>query len=155
VGSCDFIGTRGMPPESQQCPLRAGPLAGRLGADAGVEQVANATLAVWQEIDATLVPVLGQRGVAALFNRSLNLVSSTHPWLAVGLGGALEAVDPAALRSALLGRTPADALADATALYRTFHELLAGLIGVPLTNRLLRSVWEPSTGATAAQDRLT
>ena len=45
----------------------------------------------------------------------------------------------------------ADAVAAATALLRAFHDLLASLIGQPLTERLLDPVWAPP-GPPPAQD---
>jgi len=141
-----------MPQECQQGPPWPGPLASRLGADAGVEHVADAVAGIWREIEQALTPIIGARGVAALFNRSLKLVSDTHPWLAAARGGALDAVDAAALRAALL-QQPADvAAAGGAALFQSFHDLLASLVGAPLTQRLLRAVWAPSTSLPPARD---
>jgi len=141
-------------PKAHQGPRWPEPLGGCLGADASVEQVADAVMATWRAIEQALHPIIGQRGVAALFNRSLRLVSATHPWLAAGCGGALDAVDPSALRAALLQQPAAVAAEGGEALFWSFHQLLASLIGAPLTNRLLHSVWAPSTGDTPAQDLL-
>lgn len=141
-------------PPGQPGPRWPDPLADRLGADAGVEKVADAVMAIWHEIDEALIPIVGQRGVAALFNRSLKLVAAAHPWLAAGRGGALDAVDPAALKATLLQQPAAAAAAGGAALFQSFHDLLTSLVGAPLTNRLLHSVWAPSTGAKPAQDLL-
>ena len=46
----------------------------------------------------------------------------------------------------------AEAAAGGTALFQSFHELLASLVGASLTDRLLRSVWAHSSGASPAQD---
>ena len=141
-----------MPLESHLGSRWPEPLASRLGADAGVEQIVDAIMAVWRELEDALSPIIGQRGVAALFNRSLKLASATHPWLTAGPGGALDAVDPAALRNALLQQPAAAAAAGGAALFQSFHDLLSSLVGAPLTHRLLRSVWPPTTGAAPAQD---
>lgn len=138
--------------ESQRGTRWPEPLASRVGADAGVEQIVDTILTVWREIEEALSPIIGHRGVAALFNRSLKLVSGTHSWLAGCLGDALEAPDPTALRSALLQQPAAEAAAAGAAVFQSFHGLLASLVGAPLTNQLLRSVWVPSTGTTSAQD---
>jgi hypothetical protein len=143
-----------MPLESPQGPRWPEPLASRLGADAGVEQVVDTIMAIWREIEQALNPIVGQHGVAALFNRSLKLVAATHPWLVAGRGGALDAVDPSALRALLLQQPAATAADGGAALFRSFHDLLASLVGAPLTNRLLHSVWAPPKGATPAQDLL-
>lgn len=143
-----------MPLDSQQGARWPGPLASRLGADAGIDQVVEAIMAIWREIEVALSPIIGNRGVGALFHRSLKLVSATHPWLGAGLGGALDAVDPAALKAALLLQPAAEAAEGGAALLESFHGLLSSLVGAALTNRLLHSVWTPSTGDTPAQDFL-
>lgn len=144
-----------MPPEDQPGqpdPRWPQPLDSRLGADAGVAQVVDAILALWREIETVLSPIVGQRGVAALFNRSPKLVSVRYPWLAAGQGGALDAVDLPALKAALLRQPAAAAAAGGGALLQSFHDSLTSLIGASLTNRLLHSVWAPPEGATPAQD---
>jgi hypothetical protein len=141
-----------MPPESLQGPRWPEPLTSRLGADADVEQIVDTVMAVWRETEDALSPIVGHRGVAALFHRSLKLVSAAHPWLEAGLGGALDAVDPKALAARLLQQPAAEAAAGGAALFQSLHDLLASLVGAPLTDRLLRSVWAPSTSAPPAQD---
>jgi hypothetical protein len=49
---------------------------------------------------------------------------------------------------------PAAAAVGGAALFRSFHDLLASLVGVTLTNRLLHAVWAPTSGDTPVQDRL-
>jgi len=120
------------------------------GADAG--QVADAVVAIWLEIDQVLHPIIGQRGVAALYNRSLHLAAVTYPWLAIDKPGFPVQVDPSALRSALAQRTAAEAAVGGNALFHAFHELLASLVGASLTDRLLRSVWTHSSPGSTAQD---
>jgi hypothetical protein len=120
------------------------------GADA--EQVADAIVAIWLDIDQALNPIIGHRGVAALYNRTLHLTAVAYPWLAVDQPAVPAAVDPAALRAALVQQTVAAAAAGGNALFQTFHELLASLVGASLTDRLLRSVWTHSSPGSPAQD---
>lgn len=128
------------------------PLCGRLAEGASAGQVADAVGAIWLEIDEALHPIIGRRGMAALYNRSVKLAVSSHPWLAPACQAALSAIDPAALKSALASRTAAEAKAGGSVLFSSFHELLASLVGSPLTERLLRPVWDHSSGASSAQD---
>lgn len=128
------------------------PLAGRLPAGATAGQVADAVGAIWLEIDQALHPILGRRGVAALYTRSLKLTVAAYPWLGPGYQRSLSVVDPAALRAAIAEQTGTEATAGATALFKSFHELLVSLVGASLTDRLLRSVWDHSSGAASAQD---
>ena len=129
------------------------PLAGRIARDADAEQVADAVAVLWEEIDAALHPIIGQRGVAALYNRSLKLASQARPWIGADPPGALDAIDPAPLRATLSQRTAQEAGVGAGALFQAFHELLASLIGSSLTERLLGSVWAPPRGDSPPQDR--
>jgi hypothetical protein len=128
------------------------PLGGRLTVGADAEQVADVILTVWQEIDQALNPIIGHRGVAALYNRSLNLTAARYPWLAAGHQGVLAAVDLGALKAALAQRAPAEAAVGGCALLQSFHALLCSLVGASPTGRLLVSVWPQPAGAVPAQD---
>jgi len=128
------------------------PLAGRVTDDASAEQIADAIAALWQEIDQSLHPIIGHRGVAALYNRSLLLTTADYPWLAIGHQGSAASVDPSALKAALAQQAAAEAATGGIALFQSFHDLLASLVGASLTDRLLHSVWARSAGASPAQD---
>jgi hypothetical protein len=141
-----------MPAESHEGRRWPAPLGHRLDAGADVRQVADTILAVWHEIDRALAPIVGHRGVVALYHRSLKLAAASHPWLAGAAPGMLAAADLPALKAALVQQTAAQAATGGSALFETFHELLASLVGAGLTERLLRSVWTPSSGASPAQD---
>ena len=120
------------------------------GAD--VVAIAGVLARDFQAIQRILTPILGPRGVAALYHRSLHKARADHPWLAGPLENASPTLDLVALVTAI-ERQPhrADAVAAATALLRAFHDLLASLIGQPLTERLLDPVWAPP-GPPPAQD---
>ena len=108
--------------------------------------------AIWEQIDDALTPILGQRGVAALYARSLHLTATSYPWLAAPDESDPPAVGPVALKSALARRSSAVAVAGASAFLQTFHELLASLVGASLTERLLRPVWPITSSGPSAQD---
>jgi len=126
-----------------------GPVAAN-GADA--RQVAEAAVAVWRAMDAALSPVIGARGSAALYKRSLHLTRTDYPWLAAAYQGAIQPGDFSALGAALSEQTAKAAAAAHDAVLYTFHDLLADLIGRSLTQRLLQAVWEPPTSGNAVQD---
>lgn len=128
------------------------PLGARLAEGATAAQVAEAVGAIWLEIDQALNPIIGRRGVAALYGRSMKLTAATYPWLAPGYQSTLFAVDPAALKSTLAKQTPAEAAAGGSALFQSFHDVVSSLIGAALTDRLLRSVWDHPSSASSAQD---
>jgi hypothetical protein len=110
--------------------------AGVLGADATVE----ATAATWRLMAAQLAPVIGARGLEALFGRALHMTSTTYPWLAVGDdrsgAGRLPGIAECFAR-----QDPASAAEASYTLLLTFSELLTTLIGESLTTRLLAPVW--------------
>lgn len=128
------------------------PLAGRVPAGANAEQVADAIVAVWREIDMALHPIVGHRGVAALYNRSLRLAAAAHPWLASDHPDVQAAIDVAALRTTLVQRPAAEAAAGGLALFHSFEKLLASLVGPGLTAQLVESVWTHPALNPPAQD---
>lgn len=109
-------------------------------------------VSTWQDIDATLRPILGQRGVASLYRRSLHLTSARHSWLASMPDGMQATLDLSTLEAALAAQGNIDAAAGGGDLLQAFHELLASLVGTSLTEQLLRSIWANSSRGAAAQD---
>ena len=114
--------------------------------------IADAAVAVWTAIDGALSPVIGARGNAALYKRSLHLARAQHPWLAAAYDGAVQPGDYSALRAALAQQAATDASQAQDALLRIFHDLLADLIGRSLTKRLLQAAWSPHSYGNAVQD---
>ena len=141
--------------DSPNSLLTTAPLVNRVREDADVAQIAEAVSAVWAEIEKTLSPIIGQRGVAKLYRRSLHLSRVAHPWMAGPPEGMDAAMDTQPLLSALLLQQRADALRAASALFQTFHDLLASLVGPSLTERLLRPVWSDSAGTPPATESST
>ncbi|WP_223115465.1 hypothetical protein [Luteimonas suaedae] len=115
-------------------------------------QIADRMVATWRQIDAALSPIVGQRGVAMLFRRSLHLVAPTHPWLGSVHEGIQATVDLEALEAAFVQQSSADAAAAGGAFLQTFYELLTSLVGPSLTERLLRPVWASFSSGPPAQD---
>jgi hypothetical protein len=117
------------------------------GADA--LRIADSAVAVWQELDAALSPILGRRGVAALFKRSLLLTVPAHISLVATHWDVETDGDFESLRASLKQQSVANAIAANGALLQQFTDLLATLIGKSLTERLLQSVLDnpPRHGA--------
>ena len=113
----------------------------RAGRAPDADAIVQSTLLTWQQIAAQLEPVIGARGVDALFSRSLHLVGKTHRWLETSGVRGNGAVSLASIRSCFEGLEPPLAIDAACALLATFTELLANLIGESLTTRLLEMVW--------------
>ena len=111
-------------------------------------------VSTWQDIDAVLSPVIGQRGVAMLYKRSLYLIGPVHPWLAGMHEGVQATIDLEALKSAFAQQSSANAAAAGGAFLHTFYELLTSLVGPSLTERLLRPVWAHFSSGPPAPDTL-
>ncbi len=105
--------------------------------------IAEATLNTWRQVADRLAPVIGARGVDALFSRSLHVTSKTFPWLAMAENNGNSAALLTSLKVRLAGQETAAAAEASVALLVNFTELLATLIGASLTERLLASVWLP------------
>src|SRR3954468_18492985 len=108
------------------------------GADA--LQIADAAVAAWRELDVSLSLIIGRRGVAALFKRSLLLTAPAHPSLVPAHWDVETLGDFDLLRASLKQQSAANAIATNGALLQKFVELLTSLIGESLTERLLQSV---------------
>lgn len=138
--------------QSPDHSLIAAALQGRTRDASDTAQVADAIVATWREIDQALTPIIGQRGIASLYKRSLYLTHSAHPWMAGLHEGLPTSMDLEALKALLAHQTSAEATAGGRDLLQTFHELLTRLIGPSLTERLLRSVWANSSSGSPPQD---
>lgn len=115
-------------------------------------QIADAVVQLWGQIDAVLVPIVGSRGVAALYKRSLYNAARTHGWLPSSPAELASSADLPALQSAFAGQSSAEAARAGGAVLQNFHALLSDLIGPSLTERLLRSVWTSFLNGMDAQE---
>ncbi len=122
---------------------------------AGSSQAADAALSQWRRVEAGLSPILGVAGVAALYRRSLHQLRDAHPVLAAVHEASHAAGDFEPLRSALAMQPQADAATTQRALMQAFRDLLATLIGAPLSERLLQPARDFSPIGKAGQDTPT
>ncbi len=126
---------------------------GLLAADgASALQIADAAVAIWSSVHIALFPLIGQRGSAALYKRSLHLAQSKCPWLAAAYSGATKPGDFASLHLVLSQQSAVAAAGAHDAMVQTHHDLLSDLIGRSLTDRLLQTVWESPSNGSAVQD---
>lgn len=138
--------------DSRESSRFTAPLAHRVAEDADSSQISAAINALWTDIEAALHPIVGRRGVAALFKRTLHLAAARHPWLAPLKPGSDDGVDLGPLTALFTEQRPALASEAGSALFEIFRELLATLIGAPLSERLLQPAWSNSSSAAPAQD---
>lgn len=139
------------PPETDP---EGGPQDSRVPAEGPVQAAADAVVAWWQSANKALAPVLGARGVAALYQRSLHLSAALHPFLGAAPknGPALQLPE---LRALLSRQTETQVAAAGAALANNLSVLLEGLIGPSLTHRLLIDVRAQPTSGPADQDKST
>ncbi len=83
----------------------------------------------------------GRGGFDALYDRSVFLIQAQYPWLADGSVAQPEVQRLARLKARLEGQNAALALDANNLLLITFTDVLAGLVGEPLTVRILYSAW--------------
>jgi len=120
------------------------------GADAA--QIADEVAAILQAMNAVLTPIIGQRGVAAIYTRGLHLSISVHPWLQACQEGIHAPMDSTALKSVLAQQSPTDAAVGGKAVLQRVFDILVSLIGPSLTEQLLRPAWEEHLSGRTAQD---
>ncbi len=102
------------------------------------KQDVDGVLALWMGIDARLSPVIGRRGMAALYQRSVHIASADYPWLVKARVRGFHCDEFAELKRALVEQPDVQVSAASTRLLQVFCTLLEGLIGRTLSKRLLR-----------------
>lgn len=128
------------------------PLADRVEAGAPSSAVAAAAVELWRDVDAALRPIIGQRGVVALFNRSVQLAADGQGWL-LAVRQASETDLPLPAIATVFGAQDAEvAIATGDAQLRALHQLLGSLIGASLTERLLQPAFSPAHRSSPTQD---
>jgi hypothetical protein len=136
-------------PESRRI---AAALESRVGPNADASHVADSVVSLWRDLERELTPIVGARGVSALYARALYLATQTIPLLGAPADGAKLVMDFGALHTAIAGQPAAIGLAAGELLFRTFYTLLVSMVGPELTERLLRDVLAPPSSGQAAQD---
>lgn len=115
------------------------------------EVMADLTIELFNEAERKLTPIIGSRGMVKLYYANLSQVSLQYPWLSA----AREDFEPSLGRMQLLGSLLTNQSADTAklcglSLLQGFYMRLVSLIGLAVTDTLLRPEWELS-GAKYAQ----
>jgi len=90
-----------------------------------------------QHILAVLAPVIGECGVVALYQRSLDVSGRVFPWLAAPEECYRGGMDLDALRSLVAQQIDTEAATGAAFLLKTFHDQLAVQVGSAVTRQLI------------------
>ena len=106
----------------------------------------------WKGIDQAMRPIIGRGGIEALFHRSIEITAEAYPWLIAIYIDAHTAMDLHVLRHVLSTQATREIAGACDTLLLQFHNLLTNLIGLSLTDRLLRPVLDPLLNGTASRD---
>ena len=104
-------------------------------------KVADAAMGLWAQVATQIISIVGEGGFDSLYARSVFLTQSTFPWLAANSASLQADHRFAHLKMSLEGQTPALARDANSLLLITFTDILASLVGEPLTARILDSAW--------------
>ena len=116
------------------------------------EHILDLIILSWKEIDRVMRPIIGKGGIEALFHRSIEITAEAHPWLAAASTDAQSAMDIDVLHRVLSKEDASHFAGASDSLLLHFHYLLTNLIGLSLTDRLLRPVLDPLLNGTAPKD---
>jgi hypothetical protein len=119
---------------------------------AAPQRIAELAEAIWLDVGTALTPIIGPRGVGALFTRSVSLLGTDYAWLQAAYHGSPNHGPFGVLGAALSRQSAANAAEANGALLRTFYNLLANLIGGPLATRLLQPALDNLSTGDAVQD---
>ncbi len=119
---------------------------------AGSAAMVSAIMSVIASLIATLSPMIGIRGAAALYARSVHIARDRHPWLPDEGMSALEGSDT--LRSILAERSDVETASAAAAILASFNTVLVSLIGQALATRLLSPVFLAASNELSSQQAL-
>lgn len=143
---------RTMPTDSEEGRRIVASLALRLNHVADIDQVADVIITMLRDTDASLVSIIGPKGVAALYRRSVQLCTSLHPSLVGTYLPLPEKLDLLHLKSILIQQDQNDVIFFGEELLKALYALLATLIGSSLSSRLLLDVWDNNLSAPPSQE---
>lgn len=116
------------------------------------DPAAEAVTSLWAPLATQIISIVGPAGFESLYARSVFLCQATFAWLSSNSTSAQSDAWLVDLKSRLQGQSPALASEANCLLLLTFTNLLASLIGEPLTARILNSAWDKTTRETIRKD---
>jgi hypothetical protein len=96
---------------------------------------------LWQPLASELVSIVGEGGFNALYARSLYLTNAAFPWLTAGKPPHTTDNWLTDLKANLEGQNAAEAYKANQMLLQIFTDILASLIGEPVTIGILGTAW--------------
>ncbi|MES2364953.1 MAG: hypothetical protein V4563_03595 [Pseudomonadota bacterium] len=116
------------------------------------EKVADAAIDLWEQMATQIISIVGEGGFNSLYLRSVFLARARFPWLAVAVPSTQRDHLFTQLQTSLAEQTPEQASAANCLLLITFTDILAALIGEPLTTSILGSAWGNDVSDTANKE---
>lgn len=141
-----------MPTESSEGRRIVASLTLRVDRVEGIDNIADVIIAMLQDTSASLVPIIGPKGVAALYRRSLHQCMTLDPRIASTYQSMTDPLDVVQLKSILIQQDQADVIFFGEELLKALYELLVTLIGSSLSLRLLIDVWETKLSTPPSQE---
>ncbi len=105
------------------------------------DAVLDVTIELWERLAADLISIIGEGGFDSLYARSIHLAGANFPWLMLCSPAEQSGARFAQLKICLEGQDGSDVGEASIALLSKFIDILALLIGEPLTTSILRSAW--------------
>lgn len=105
------------------------------------DEFADAAIGLWERVATQIIALVGEAGFDSLYARSVFLAQSTFPWLTEPTQAPPDGHRFSRLRANLEEKPPELASAANRLLLIIFTDTLAALIGEPLIERVLASVW--------------
>lgn len=141
-----------MSTESEEGRRIVASLALRVDRVEDIGQVADVIVTMLLDTNASLVPIIGPKGVAALYRRSLHLSLSLNPRLAGTYQALADPLDLTQLKSIFIQQDQNDVIFFGEELFKALYELLVKLIGSSLSRRLLLDVWDTHLSTPPSQE---
>jgi hypothetical protein len=105
------------------------------------DATAKVTAALWMPLATEIISIIGKGGFDSLYSRCIHLVAVKFPWLEASHSSQPAGSRFDELQGILEAQGPAEASEASIALLITFMDVLASLIGEPLTSTILDSAW--------------
>ena len=116
------------------------------------DRVTDVSIRLWESMASEIISLVGTGGFISLYARSLFLVRPSFPWLVVDAAPADKSHRFEQLKTTLAGQSPEHARAANIMLLITFTDILAALIGDPLTTSILGTAWGNTASDTADKE---
>ena len=118
------------------------------------DMTVDALIALWDLVAVQIILIVGEAGFDSLYARSLSLSQSTFPWLSADTSTAHADHRFADLKLSFQAQPRAVAQEANGLLLMTFTDILASLMGEPMTATILHSAWDSEVHSTKGKEKI-